>query len=67
MSRLKVDNIETRSGNNVSMDNALKLKSYTTSQRDALSSPQAGWTILNSTTGKLNFYTGSAWEAVTSS
>ena len=45
----------------------VQLPSYTTTQRDALSSPQAGWMILNSTTGKLNFYTGSAWEAVTSS
>ena len=42
MSRLKVDNIETRSGNNVSIDDSLNLKTYTTTQRDALSSPAAG-------------------------
>ena len=59
MSRLKVDNIETRSGNNVSMDNALKLKSYTTSQRDALSSPEAGDTVYNSHTRTIDFYNGS--------
>jgi hypothetical protein len=44
----------------------VKLPSYTTTQRDALASPAAGWTIFNSTTGKLNFYDGSAWRAVTS-
>ena len=36
MSRLKVDNIETRSGNNVAMDNSLQIKGYTTAERDAL-------------------------------
>jgi len=45
MSRLKVDNIEARSGNNISMDDPLALKSYTNAQRDALSNPQAGDTI----------------------
>lgn len=30
MSRLKVDNIEARSGNNISMDDPLALKSYDT-------------------------------------
>lgn len=40
----------------------------TTAQRDALPANQltAGLTILNTTTGKLNFYNGTAWEAVTS-
>ena len=47
MSRLKVDNIETRSGNNVAMDNALQIKGYSTTERDALSSPQAGDVIYN--------------------
>lgn len=37
----------------------------TTTQRNAYDA-QAGEIIFNSTTGKLNFYTGSAWEAVTS-
>ena len=40
--------------------------SHTTTTRDALTSVIAGSIILNTTTGKLNFYTGSAWEAVTS-
>ena len=63
MSRLKVDNIETRSGNNVAMDNALQLKSYTTAERDALSSPQAGDAIYNSDEGTIDFYNGSSWNA----
>jgi hypothetical protein len=60
MSRLKVDNIETRSGNNVAMDNALQLKSYTTAERDALT-VSAGDMIYNTTTSKVEAYTGSAW------
>jgi len=50
----------------IAMALPVQLPTYTTTERDALS-PSAGWLILNSTTGKLNFYTGSAWEAVTSS
>lgn len=38
----------------------------TTTQRNAISSPPAGLMIYNSTTNKLNFYNGTAWEAVTS-
>lgn len=38
----------------------------TGTQRDAISSPTAGLVIYNSTTNKLNVYTGSGWEAVTS-
>jgi len=44
----------------------VQLPSYSTTDRDLLS-PSAGWLIFNETTGKLNFYTGSGWEAVTSS
>jgi hypothetical protein len=40
--------------------------SHTTTERDALTDLAAGQTIYNSTTNKLNFYNGSAWEAVTS-
>jgi hypothetical protein len=42
------------------------LPSMTTVVRDAVSLPAGGSLIFNSTTSKLNFYTGSAWEAVTS-
>lgn len=61
MSRLKVDNIETRSGNNVAIENQLNLKSYSTTDRDALTSA-AGDLIYNSTDSKVQVYTGSAWE-----
>jgi len=38
----------------------------TTSQRNLITSPIAGLMIYNSSTNKLNFYNGNAWEAVTS-
>lgn len=42
------------------------LPSMTTVVRDLVSSPSGGSLIFNSTTTKLNFYNGSAWEAITS-
>ena len=36
----------------------------TTTQRDALASPQAGWMIYNSTTDIFEFYNGTVWGAV---
>jgi hypothetical protein len=38
----------------------------TTTERDAITSVPAGLMVYNTTTNKLNFYNGSAWEAVTS-
>lgn len=38
----------------------------TTTQRDAISSPAEGLIIYNLTAHKLNVYTGSAWETITS-
>jgi len=38
----------------------------TTTQRDAMTVTE-GAVVFNTTTNKLNFYTGSGWEAVTSS
>lgn len=35
-------------------------------QRDAIATPAAGLMVYNTTTNKLNFYNGTAWEAVTS-
>ena len=60
MSRVKVNKIEARSGNNVALDDSLNLKSYTTTQRDALTSV-AGDTIYNTTTAKVEYYNGSEW------
>jgi hypothetical protein len=67
MSLINVDSIgEQTSGNGISLDNVLKLKSLTSTQRDALTA-SAGMIIFNSTTSKINVYSGSAWEEVTSS
>ncbi len=66
MSELRVNSIEKRSGNNVSMSDPLKLKSYTTTQRDALTSA-TGDTIYNSTTSKVQVYDGSSWVDLGSS
>jgi hypothetical protein len=40
--------------------------SYTTTQKNALVSPQAGMIILDSTLAKVCIYTGVAWQTVTS-
>lgn len=39
----------------------------TTTERNAISTPPAGLMVYNTTTNKINFYNGTAWEAVTSS
>ena len=52
-------------GKNAFTDVPFKYASYTTTERNALT-VDAGTMIYNSTTAKLNFYTGSAWEAITS-
>jgi len=60
MSELKTNKISTNDQNNVAIDNALGLKSYDTTGRDALTSV-AGDMIYNTTTSKAEYYTGSAW------
>ena len=60
MSILETNSIGKYSGNNVSVDDSLNLKSYTTTQRDALTSV-AGDSIYNTTTTKVEYYNGSAW------
>ena len=60
MSRVKVNKIEKRSGNNIAVDDSLNLKSYSTTDRDALTSA-AGDIIYNSTENKPQFYNGSEW------
>ena len=61
MSTLETNSIGKYNGNNVSVDDALKLKSYSTTDRDALTSV-AGDTIYNSTTNKPQYYDGSDWN-----
>ena len=60
MANVKVNTISTSSGNNVAMQVPLNLKSYTTTQRDALTSA-AGDIIYNTTDSKVQFYNGSSW------
>ena len=61
MSLLKVNTITKVSGNNVALSNSINLKSYTTTQRNALTST-AGDIIYNSTDNKAQFYDGSSWS-----
>jgi len=61
MSTLETNSIGKYNGNNVSVDDALRLKNYTTTQRDALTSV-AGDTIYNTTTSKVQVYNGSSWD-----
>lgn len=61
MVTVKVNTISKASGNNVAMQNSLNLKSYTTTQRNALTSA-AGDMIYNTTDSKVQFYNGSAWN-----
>lgn len=48
-------------------DSTLVLPSHDTTGRNAIPNPRAGMLIFNTSTGKLNFYNGTGWEAVTSS
>ena len=60
MSTLETNSIGKYNGNNVSIDDALRLKNYTTTQRDALTSV-AGDMVYNTTVSKPQYYNGSAW------
>ena len=63
MSQLEVNSIDKYSGNNLLVGSQLNLKSYTTTQRDALTSV-AGDTIYNSTTNQPQYYNGSSWNSM---
>ena len=63
MSELKTNQISTNDGNNVAIDNSLNLKSYTTTQRNALTSV-AGDIIYNTTTSKAEYDDGSSWAEI---
>ena len=61
MVNVKVNTISTNDGNNVAMQVPLNLKSYTTTERNALTSA-AGDIIYNTTDSKVQFYNGSSWN-----
>ena len=42
----------------------LQLASYTTTERDAIPSPRAGWLIFNETTSGVEVYNGSSWGSI---
>jgi len=61
MANVQVNTISTSSGNNVAMQVPLNLKSYTTTERNALTS-SAGDVIYNTTDSKVQFYNGTSWN-----
>ena len=61
MANVKVNTISTSSGNNIAMQVPLNLKSYTTTERNALTS-SAGDVIYNTTDSKVQFYDGTSWN-----
>ena len=61
MATLKVNTISKSSGNNVAMQDSLNLKSYTTTERNSLTSA-TGDMIYNTTDSKAQFYNGSSWN-----
>ena len=61
MANVQVNTISTSTGDNIAMQVPLNLKSYTTTQRDALTSA-AGDIIYNTTDSKVQFYNGSSWN-----
>ena len=63
MSELKTNKISTNDQNNVAIDNALGLKSYTTTQMNALTAT-AGDIIYNTTESVPQYYNGSSWTSM---
>ena len=61
MSELKTNKIQTNDTNNVAIDNPMQLKSYSTTDRNSLTSV-AGDMIYNSTDNKPQYYDGSDWQ-----
>jgi len=61
MANVQVNTISTSTGDNIAMQVPLNLKSYTTTERNALTS-SAGDIIYNTTDSKVQFYNGSAWS-----
>ena len=61
MTEVKVNTIVLASGNNISIDVPLNLKSYSTSARNSLTRA-AGDIIYNSDDNKAQFYNGSSWS-----
>jgi hypothetical protein len=68
MSILKVNEIRPRTtGASVDFTVPVGLKSYTESERDALTSLSAGEMIWNADTSKVEVYNGSGWDVMNTS
>jgi len=68
MSILKVNEIRPRTtGASVDFTVPVGLKSYTESERDALTSLSAGEMIFNADTTKVEVYNGSGWDVMNTS
>ena len=61
MANLLVNTISKVSGNNIALSDPINLKSYTTTQRNALTST-TGDIIYNTTDAKVQAYNGSSWD-----
>jgi len=53
-------------GDRVFVDEVLRLQNLTTTEINALSGPQAGDTVYNTTLNQVCFYNGTAWQKITS-
>ena len=53
-------------GDRVFIDKSLRLQNLTTTEINAIASPEAGDTVYNTTLDKICFYNGSAWQKITS-
>jgi len=61
VSEIKVNTLSKNSGTDIFISNSLGLASFTTTERDALTSV-AGDFIYNTTTHQAQFYNGSSWN-----
>ena len=61
-----INSVSTITGLNIKSDQFVQLKNYTTTEINGLTGMAAGDTVFNTTESTICFYTGSAWNKVTS-
>ena len=67
MSTLETNNISKYNGSNISFNDPLQFKTYTTTQINDLSGMAAGDTVYDSDLGTIKVYNGSTWNAMSGS
>ena len=68
VSKIKVDEIESsQSGGNIALNSSMQLKSYTTTQINALTGMAAGDIVYDSDLGTIKIYNGTAWAGMSGS